>query len=378
MNDYVLSMRREFHENPEIGFNLPKTLAILRRELDKIGVEYTESYGKSSIVATVNPEKSHFTIGIRADIDALPISEENDVPYKSKIEGQMHACGHDAHNAIALATLKEIYEMRDKITCRVKFIFQAAEEFAPSGAMLMARDGVMDEIDEIVALHCDPTVPFGSIAIMPEECNAESNGFSLDFYGTSSHVANQEKGRDAIMMCMRAYSDIEFLIAKEVAAREPVIFNVGAIHGGETNNIICNHCSMFCTLRTFNSDIAKHLIDKIKRICAAVAETADGRFEFNEKKHYPIVYNNPLLAKRLKATIEKVVGSENTLMQKRGMGGEDFSYFANIKPGCMFRLGTRSGPETSNVLHTKNFNIDERALEIGVNIFKTYVLDNMK
>ena len=135
---------------------------------------------------------------------------------------------------------------------------------------------------------------------------------------------------------------------------------------------------MFCTLRTFSSDTANYLIDKIKRICTAVAETADGRFEFTEKKHYPIVYNNPELANRLKATIEKVVGSENTLVQRRGMGGEDFSYFANIKPGCMFRLGINSGPDTANVLHTKNFNIDERALEIGVSIFKAYILDNMK
>ena len=126
---YVIDLRRELHENPEIGFDLTKTLEIVRRELDSIGVEYTERYGKSSIVATVNPEKSNFTIGIRADMDALPILEANDVPYKSKNEGAMHACGHDAHTAILIATLRRIYEMRDEIDCSVKFLFQPALEY---------------------------------------------------------------------------------------------------------------------------------------------------------------------------------------------------------------------------------------------------------
>lgn len=123
MEEYVISLRRELHENAECGYDLPKTLAILKRELDAIGVEYTEAYGKSSIVATVNPEKSHFTIGVRADIDALPILEKTGAPYASKNEGMMHACGHDAHAAMAMAALKEIYAMRDQISCRVKFLF---------------------------------------------------------------------------------------------------------------------------------------------------------------------------------------------------------------------------------------------------------------
>ena len=379
MNQYAREIRHELHRFPEIGFELPKTLALLRRELDAMGVEYTEKFGKSGIVATINPEKSHYTIAIRADMDALPITEATDVPFKSEHEGKMHACGHDAHTAIALATLRELNSIKDKISCRVKFIFQPAEEFAPSGAMLMANDGVMDDIDEIVALHVDPDIDAGAVAFIPEYMNATSNGFMLDFYGKSCHVAYQQYGVDAIMMAMRAYMDIEFVIAKEISAREPIIFNVGAIHGGETNNVVCNHASMFCTLRTHNDDTARYVVDKIKRIGEAVASTAGGRFEYTQKKYYPTVYNNPEIEAKLRLAAKKVVGEKNIFEKKRGMGGEDFSYFSNIKPGCMFRLGIKNEAlGMTHGLHTALFNIDELGIDTGVEIFKTYVLDNMK
>jgi len=378
MNEYARKIRRELHMHPEIGFELPKTLALLRRELDAMGVEYTEKFGKSGIVATINPEKSHFTIAIRADMDALPITEKCEVEYKSQTEGVMHACGHDAHTAIALAALRELNEIRDKISCRIKFIFQPAEEYAPSGAMLMARDGVMNDIDEIVALHCDTDLKVGTVGFVPGYMNATSDGFMLDFYGKSAHVAFQQYGVDAITMAVRAFTDIELVIAKEISAREPIIFNCGSIHAGEANNVICDHASMFCTLRTHSEETEKYVLDKIKRICGAIADTAGGRFEYTQKKHYPAVYNNPEIEKKLRAVAARVVGTDVT-EKRRSMGGEDFSYFANEKPGCMFRLGVKNEERgIVHGLHTDLFDIDERALGVGVKMFVNYVLDNMK
>lgn len=379
MTSDAIRLRRELHENPEIGFDLDRTLAILRRELDGIGVEYTEKYGKSSIVATVNPEKDGFTIGVRADIDALPITEANDVPYKSKICGQMHACGHDAHAAIAMETLRRVYAARDEIGCRVKFLFQSAEEYTTSGAKLMSEDGVMDGIDCIVALHCDTNFRAGEIGIIENEMNAQSDGFMIDFFGKSSHAANQEKGVDAIMMAMRAYADIEFLVAKTVAAKEPVIFNVGSIHGGVTNNVICDKCSMFCTLRTWNEATADRLLGKIRNICQAVADTADGSYTYTTCKKYPIVKNDPRLTKYIRAAAAAVVGEENIKQAYRALGGEDFSYFANQKPGFMYRLGVKN-VERGIVapIHNANFDIDEDALEVGVRVFERFIRDNDK
>lgn len=377
MENYVVNLRRELHEHPEIGFDLPQTLAILRRELDALGVEYTEKYGKSSIVATINPEKSHFTIGVRADMDALPIKEMNDVPYKSKNEGAMHACGHDAHTAVVMATLRRVWEMRDQINCRVKFIFQPAEEFAPSGAMLMARDGVMQDMDCIVAMHVDTNFHAGQLAITTGPQNANSDGFYLDFYGKSAHAANQEKGVDANVMAMRAFMDIELVVAKSFSAKEPIIFNVGAIHGGTANNILCDHCSMFCTLRTWNDSVREGMLTYIKAITESVALTSGGKATFTPAKYYPIIHNDPIITERFRAAGVKVVGEKNMFQNARGMGGEDFSYFANEKPGSFMRLGIKpADKEKIPGLHNDHFNIDESALEVGVNTFLQFILDN--
>ncbi len=378
MDNYVINLRRELHENPGCGYDLDKTLEILRRELDALGVEYTKEYGRSSIVATVNPEKSHFTIGVRADIDALPITEKNDVPYKSKIDGRMHACGHDAHAACAMAALKRIYEMREQISCRVKFLFQASEEAAPSGAMLMSRDGVMKDIDCIIALHVDTDFKSGEIGLISGNMNAASDGRTIEFFGKNAHAANQENGIDAIMMAVKAYTEIEFMIAKEIAAREPIIFNVGTINGGTSNNIIANYCSMYFTLRTWEENTEITVLEKIDRICKSIAEISGGEYKITEKKHYPIVHNDEKMHRLVSNAAESIVGKENLKFKKRAMGGEDFAYFAKEKPGYMFRLGVKNEDKgIVNTVHTDTFDIDEAALEIGENVFVRFILDNM-
>ena len=378
LNEYAVRIRRELHQVPELGLELPKTLAILRRELDAIGIEYTEKFGKSSIVATMNPEKaSHFTIGIRADMDALPITEQTDVPYKSTIPGQMHACGHDAHTAILLTTLRDFYAERDRIACCVKFLFQPCEEAAPSGAKLMAEDGVMDDIDVIVALHVD-TADVGDLRISEGMQCAISDGFYLNFKGKAAHAANQQMGVDAIMMAIRAYTSIEFLIAKEFPAREPIVFNVGQIEGGKANNVIAESCSMFCTLRTWDEKVADKAITRIKEIIAAEAAASHGEAEFVPSKHYPNVWNDPAVTARLSESMAKIVGKDHIKLRLRTLGGEDFSYFASRKPGAMFRLGIKN-PALGAVydVHNAKFKIDEEALDIGVRVFKQFVYDNM-
>ena len=378
MESYVISARRRLHEYPEIGFDLKRTLEFVRGELDNMGVEYTEKYGKSSIVATVNPEKTNFTIGIRADMDALPIEEATDLPFKSKIKGQMHACGHDAHTAIVLDACRRISEMRDKISCRVKFIFQAAEEYPPSGARLMAADGVMDDIDCIIALHVNTDYEAGQVALRYGARNATSDGFHLEFYGKPAHAAQQQNGVDAIMMAVKAYTEIEFMIAKEIKAQEAIIFNVGAIHGGVANNIICDKCSMFCTLRTQKQANADYILEKIKKIIASIADVAGGEAKFVESKHYPIVMNDRRIADALVSTFKSVVGDENIFEREQGIGGEDFAYFANLKPGCMFELGVKPDIDDKIYgLHTDKFMLDENALRVGSDIFVKFVLDNM-
>ncbi len=375
---YVSEIRRTLHQYPEIGFDLPRTLALVRRELEAMGLPYTEAYGKSSIVATLNEEKSRFTIGIRADMDALPIVEKTKVPYKSKIKGQMHACGHDAHTAILLDTARRLVAMKDEINCRVKFIFQSAEEYPPSGAKLMAEDGVMDEIDCAVALHCEPSVHSGRVNMCAGPQNAVSNGFTLDFYGKSAHVVNQQAGVDAIMMAVKAYTAIEMAVAKEVPVKAPCVFNVGTIHGGESNNSICDHASMYCTLRTWDAALDAKMTKRIKDICSAVAKESGGRFKYTQKKYYPILNNDATMTALMHQAAADVIGADHIGLHGRGLGGEDFAYFAQIKPCCLFRLGVRNeAKECTYLLHQDKFNLDEDALEIGSSIFVRFVLNNM-
>ncbi len=378
MLPYVTDIRRELHMYPEVGFDLPRTLALVRRELDKMGIPYTEKYGKSSIVATLNEEKSHFTIGIRADMDALPILEKTTVPYKSKIKGQMHACGHDSHTAMLLDAARQLSEIKDKVNCRVKFLFQPAEEYPPSGAKLMVEDGVMEDIDCVIALHTESNVPVGKVALLTGPQNATSNGFMLDFYGKSAHAARQMDGVDAIMMAVKAYTAIEMMIAKEHSALEPRIFNVGAIHGGESNNIICPHASMYCTVRTWNAEVDEKITRRIKEICTAIAKESGGKFKYTQKKYYPIVDNNEKMTDLMHKACASVVGEENIRLHRRSLGGEDFAYFAQCKPGCMLRLGIRN-PEKDCIYsaHQDKFNLDEDALSIGSAVFVQFVLDNM-
>ncbi len=379
MESFVINARRRLHEYPEIGFELDKTLAFLRGELEKMGVEYTESFGKSSIVATINPEKTNFTIGIRADMDALPITEKNDIPFKSKIEGRMHACGHDVHTAIALDACRRLAEMRDKVNCRVKFIFQAAEEYPPSGAMLMVKDGLMKDIDAVIALHVVSDCEVGEIKLGAGLRTATSDGFHLEFYGKAAHAANQHTGVDAIMMAVKAYTEIEFMVAKEIKATNPVVFNVGAINGGTANNIVCDHCSMYCTLRTHEAADAELIIGKIKRLIANIADLAGGRAEFIHDKHYPTVINDEKITSLVRKSAEKVVGADNIYSyEKRSLGGEDFAYMLNEKPGCIFHLGVGNKALGYTVgVHKENFMVDERALPVGSDIFVRFVLDNM-
>ncbi|MBR3978331.1 MAG: amidohydrolase [Oscillospiraceae bacterium] len=378
MNTYAQKIRRELHAFPEIGFELPKTLAVVRRELDAIGLAYTEEYGQGSIVATLNPRKGNFTIALRADMDALPMQEENDVPYKSQVPGKMHACGHDAHTAILLATAKELKENAAKIDCCVKFLFQPAEE-SGGGAKMMLENGAIDDADCVLGLHCNNGIEVGKAEIFPYAFSANSDGFLLDFYGKSIHASIQHKGADAIMMAVKAYTAIEFMIAKEINAANPCIFNVGAIHAGESNNIVANHCRMYCTLRTYDHDDREKAISRIKTIIDAVALESGGRAEYTVKKEYPAVYNDPGMTRLVIRSAEKILGAENlTTDNRRTMAGEDFSFFAQRKPGCFFRLGT--GNQAKGIqasLHQVNFDIDEEALDVGVKLFTQFVYDNM-
>lgn len=374
---YAQKLREELHEYPEIGYDLSRTLSVVHRELDAMGIEYTDKYCRSSVVAYINPGKA-FTIGIRADMDALPIQEETDVPFKSKNPGKMHACGHDAHTAIQLAVAKQLKEREKELNCTVKLIFSPAEEYIDPGCMHLAENGVMDDVDCAIAMHVGSDRPVGEIQVNDGGgTNGNSMGFKVNFYGKSVHAATQHNGKDAILMAVDAITAMEFMVAKEIDGRKVKVLNIGSIHGGQTNNVVCNHVEIFGTLRTWDDDVNEYITRRLKEISENVAATAGGRAEFQVVKYLPYVKTHPVMQQKLRQTGEKLFGEENVVRRPRTMGGEDFAFLTRIKPCGHFKVGIKPlDMEGKNAGHSSTYRLDNGVFKPAIDMFVNFVLEN--
>lgn len=376
--DYARTLRHQLHRFPEIGYDLPKTLALIRRELDAMGIEYTESFGRSSIVATINPHCKGITIGIRADIDALPMQEDTDLPWKSEIDGHSHSCGHDIHCANLLATGKLLKDMESQLKCRVKLLFTPAEEYIEPGCKLLAENGVMDDIDFAIACHADPSYLVGTIGLSAGGQGSNSMGITLEFFGTAAHATAQRRGKDAITMAVQAHQAMHTMVCKELLPQEARMLNIGSIHGGNTNNIICDHCTMFASARTFTDENSQYLLERITQICEGVAAMNGGSAKVTVNKLLPYMDNDETVTKAVYASAAKVLGEDKILPRARKLGGEDFGFLARKKPCVMFRLGTKNpeNPATAGALHSAKVQFDDGCFETGLAVMKAFVLDN--
>ena len=374
---YIVKIRREIHEYPELEFDLPRTIAVVKRELDAAGIEYTEKYGQSSVVATLNPEKTNFTIGIRADMDALPLTEKTGLPFASKIPGQMHACGHDAHTAILIGTAKALAEVKDELDCRVKFLFQPCEEVR-GGAEYMVRDGVMDDIDIIIALHVGNAVEAGTVGLCYGYSHASSTPITIVFNGKSAHATKPNTGNDALAMAIKAYNDIQLMLTREFDPFEKYLCSVSAINAGFTHNVIADKAEMHISLRAYKEEVRQFIVDRIKLICSHAAEELGGSYTFDGEMSAPSVYNDPDICDALSKAVVSIVGADNFILTHQGMGSEDFSHYLTKKPGAMLRLGTGNSEKGYTASgHNNNFIIDENAFQIGAKTFIQFVFDNM-
>ena len=376
--DYILNLRHEIHEYPEIGFDLPKTIAVVKRELDSLGIPYSESYGESSVVATINPQKDHFTIGIRADMDALLIEEKTDLPFKSKTKGQMHACGHDAHTAMLLGTAKALKAMEDKLACRVMLVFQPSEEGVRSGAKELVNGGLMDEIDIIIGMHVENWLESGTVGVCKGSSMASSRNLRIDFYGATAHATLPHTGVDALAAAVRTYNDIQYTLAREMNPFAKYVYSIGKLEGGTTQNVIADHAYMLGTIRTFDMEVDSFLIRRIQEVAQHCAKEIGARAEITSSLKALVVYNNPYLSDLVLDSAAKVVGQEHVVHMPEKLSSEDFSQYLTQKPGVFIRLGTRNEKKGCTTLpHNNDFMIDEDAFPIGTDTCVQFVLDNM-
>lgn len=375
---YARKLREELHQIPELGFDLPKTLAVVHRELEAMGLSHTDKYGPSSVVAIINADKP-FTIGLRADMDALPIQEMSDVPYKSKHEGQMHACGHDAHTAILLAVAKKLVDHKDQLNCRVKLMFTPAEEYETPGCKILAENGIMDDVDCALAMHVTPDRNVGHFVMTDEDLGGNSMGFKVRFYGKAAHAAGQHKGKDAIMMAVEAITAMEFMVAKEIPVHKPKLLNIGSIHGGKTNNVICDYVEIFGSCRTAEDSLSEFMERRLQEICQGVALAAGGKVEYERIKFLPYRINHPVVYQKLYESASKRFGEECLHRPaQRGLGGEDFGFLSRKKPCVFISFGVKDPQvEKASPVHSDTFDIHPDSYQAPIDLAVGFVFDHM-
>lgn len=367
---YAVGIRRQLHEYPEVGFDLPRTTALVAAELDAMGIAYTEKYGMCSLAADIGQGEK--LIALRADMDALPVNEDVDLPFRSKIPGQMHACGHDAHTAILLAVAKHLKAHEAELPCRVRLIFQPSEEGQQSGAEMMVKNGVMDGVDHIICTHCENMLEAGLLGACAGDYQAACVPATISFIGRASHATLPENGVDAIAMAAEAYARMKNMVAQEAGDR-PYIWSVGRFSGGHVHNIIADRCEMDISFRFYDMTLEPRVQAKVREICGEIAARYGGAVEYDWHVSTGSVYNDPAL---VQAFIRKCGQAELPVQEiPRRMSSEDFGWYLAKRPGLIFRFGTRNEAEgCTATAHCSDFKLDENGMRAPIAAFCAYVM----
>ncbi|MDQ3818444.1 MAG: M20 family metallopeptidase, partial [Acidobacteriota bacterium] len=360
-----------------------RTSRVVAERLRAIGLEDIKTgVGRYGVTALLKGTKPGPVVAVRADMDALPIQEVNDVPYKSLVPGVKHACGHDAHTTIELGVAEILSHMRDEIHGTIKFIFQPAEEGPPlgeeGGARLMIKEGAMDNPrpQAIFGLHTLPSIEAGQIAYHSGPAMAAADHFYITINGKSSHGAQPQNGVDAIVIAAEAIMAIQTIHSRRIDPQESLVITIGQIQGGTRNNIIAGEVKMEGTMRTFNEEVRRRaqtfMRETLQNVTAAYGATFDLKFEENGA----LTFNEPKLVEETLPTIRRIVGADNVLAIKPFMPAEDFSYFQKISPGFYYFLGVGNRARGINAAwHTADFDIDEESLVVGVKVMSNVLLD---
>lgn len=367
--DDVRKHRRHLHQNPELSFHEYNTSAYVAEVLESYGIEVEKGYVKTGLVALIkgkNPEKT--TIALRADMDALPIFEKNDVPYKSKNEGVMHACGHDVHTSSMLGAARIMQELKDHFEGTIKIIFQPGEEKLPGGASLMIKEGVLEnpKPKNIVGQHVMPLIDAGKVGFRSGMYMASADEIYLTVNGKGGHAAIPEMCVDPILMASHILIALQQVVSRNASPKIPSVLSFGKIQGMGATNVIPDQVHIEGTFRTMNETWRKEAHKKITSIASSIAEGMGGSCDVHIKVGYPYLENEPELSEKLKGYAEEFLGEENVEDLDLWMAAEDFAWYSQTTDACFYRLGIRNEAKGINSgLHTPTFDIDESALEVG-------------
>lgn len=370
--EYAVSIRRELHRNPELGFDLPQTVALVKRELEKMGIDWIDSYAPCSVAGYIGQGTT--TIGLRTDMDALPVQEKTGLPFASNIPGRMHACGHDAHTAILLALARALKRNEDKLGVRVKLLFQPSEECETSGAKAMLEGGAVDDVDCVVCTHCLDSQRSGNIGYHFGHYMAACDPVTITFLGKTAHATMPEKGIDAIAMAYEAMGEMKQIVS-QIAGERTYIFSYGFIQGGTAHNVIADQCTLKVSFRYFDMEMAKEIKERCIAACEKIATQIGGSVEIDWKMSAPPVYNDNALTESFVRSVRKIIPEKLEEVPLRN-STEDFAWFLTKKPGFIFRFGTNH-PEKgcTGSLHGNDFVIDEDSMLSAILAFAQFVMD---
>lgn len=370
MHSQLMDIRHHLHANPELSFQEFNTVKFVAKTLREFGIlnikEGIATTGLMAIIEGKNPTKR--TIALRADMDALPIEEANQVPYKSKIPGVMHACGHDVHTTSLLGTAKILAAIKDNFEGTVKLIFQPAEEKAPGGAITMIKEGVLENPAPAIILgqHVSPIIPVGKVGFTKGTTFASADEVHLVIHGKGGHAASPHLAIDPILIASHIIVALQQVVSRITNPLQPCVFSLCQIKGGETTNVIPESVSISGTLRTVDNDFRKQAFEHITRISQHIAKAMGGTCCVDIGGGYPPTYNDPVLTERTFEKAQAYMGVDNAFYMDMNMGGEDFAHYAQQIPGCFYLIGVENKAlGIDSFVHTPTFNVDEEVLQIA-------------
>lgn len=364
ISEELIEWRRDFHMHPEIGFELHRTSKIVADELEKMGYRVKRGIGKTGVVAEIG--EGGKVIAIRADMDALPILEQNDHEYVSMNAGAMHACGHDSHTAMALGAA--LLLSKEKLPGRVRFLFQPCEETTDeegkSGAQRMSAEGAMEDVDYVIAQHVDPLNPVGTIGINAGPSSGGVDSWYAEIKGIGGHGAHPDKTIDPFYILAHVILALNGIVSRRINPFEPAVVSIGSISGGFTENVIPESIKLTGTLRFTNEDVHQQIHAEMKR-AFEIAKTFGGDYSLRYELGGPPMINDKMVAEVIEEAGKDLLGHANVHEIHKTLGAEDFGEFMKHAPGAMFTLGTQKQGHEEYLLHHPKFDLDERALPIG-------------
>ncbi len=370
--DTVIGHRHHLHQHPELSFEEVETARFVADRLKSFGITPQEGVADTGLVALIegqNPDKK--TVALRADMDALPIQEANDVPYRSKRDGVMHACGHDVHTASLLGTAQILQQVRNQFEGTVKLVFQPGEERIPGGASLMIKDGALQNPapNHMFGQHVMPFIPAGKVGFREGMYMASADELYVTVRGKGGHAAMPDRNIDPVLITSHIVVALQQIVSRHADPKLPTVLSFGRVIAEGATNVIPNEVKLEGTFRTMNEEWRAQAHQKMKRIAETLAEGMGGSCEFEIRRGYPFLKNSPELTQRARRYAQDFLGEENVVELDLWMAAEDFAYYTQEVDACFYRLGTGNEARgiTSSV-HTPTFDIDESALEVGVGL----------